>query len=416
MLRIPACWLTATLALAAPGCALPAEIDEEELGDPELADGVPDEWSGEDDELDTSSQALRLGSPAADEAAPVADPARVSFAREMRERAYGVRIRDQRHGPGRVIYSVRLADLRPGERLRIFAEVTLSRCNEKDIAGLSGDASHTPCTNGDLQRSPYTYTPSFSAAIVLGDSPSDASGPRVSDWYEQRCPKHRHHCARALPEIHVSDADLPDHGDRWVNLVATADANGANARSFDVMEVEQAHGGMSVVRLAPGAPPDEAPVVTEDLVADAIPIDRTDSRGIDGESRRVVYRVRLDGLRGGEVIEATGRFYGALGGYDVNPLITSQLLLVEDPRTRRAGVGEHDREITARNGHNCYDHSAGAMCRYAKSGAVVVPRGAPSTMYVVLVGAAVRSDAAPDGRNRVSLHRRDGYLAVSVRR
>lgn len=406
------------VAFAACGCALgTGEIDEEELSDPELSDGYPDEWSGEDDDIDTLSEALTLGSPSAGDPAPVAPPASVvSYARELEERAYGVRIHDQRHRQPRVVYSVRLTDLSPGERLRINAEVTLSRCNEKDIAGESGDASRTPCTNRDLQRSPYTYTPNFSAAIVLGTSPRDASGPRISDWFEQRCPKMRHHCARALGEIRVGDRDLPDSGERFVNLVVTADANGANARSFDVMEVEQRHGGLHVVRLSSSAPPDRAPIVTTNLVASNIPIDRTDSRGVDGENRRVVYRVRLDGLRAGDVIQATGRYYGALGSYDVNPLITSQILLVEDPDTRRPGVDDHDRVLTARNGHNCYDHSSGAICRYAKSGAVVVPRGAPSTMWVQLVGSAVRSDAAPDGRNRVELRGRDGFLAVEVRR
>jgi hypothetical protein len=313
---------------------------------------------------------------------------------------------------------VRLTDLRPGERIRINAEVTLSRCNHKDVIGQSGDRDTTPCL--PLRGNEYSYTPNFSTAIVLGTSPVDASGPLISDWYEQRCPQRRHHCARALDELMSDPGMLPGSGEVHVNLVVTADANGSRARPIDVMEVEQQHGGLHVLRLAPGVAAVPDATVTHQLRAATIPIDRVDSnRGVAGESRRAVYVARLDGLRAGDVVEATGLFHGELGGYSVDPLITSQLLLVADPNQVRLGDaddGPYDRALIARNGHNCY--RAGAICSYADSGAVYVPPDAPSTMYLSLVGSAARSDAARNGRNRVKLRARngsrDGYLSVRV--
>ena len=98
-------------------------------------------------------------------------PNGLSFNRSLLERNVaildGVKIRDQMHRKGRVIYSVKLRDLSSDERLLLRGEVTLSRCNYKDIWGLSGDADTTPCKCPELQQSPYGYTPRFSAAFFL---------------------------------------------------------------------------------------------------------------------------------------------------------------------------------------------------------------------------------------------------------
>src|SRR5688500_18379 len=118
---------------------------------------------------------------------PVAKPPTmggISFARDASERIYGVHIRDAAHRRPKVVYSVRLDDLRADETLLLRGELALSRCNRKDIAGESGDAANTPCDSSAMQNDPYGYTPRFSATFVLAGSPTDANGRRVSPWFD----------------------------------------------------------------------------------------------------------------------------------------------------------------------------------------------------------------------------------------
>src|SRR6185503_10372944 len=126
-----------------------------------------------------------------------------SFGRDAQEDILGVRIADKPHDKPKVVYSVRLADTSSSERLRLRGEVTLSRCNEKDIAGLSGDAKTTPCDSAKMRNNPYEYNPRFSAAFFLADAPDDPHGVRVSPWQETTCTEASHHCALALPEAAV---------------------------------------------------------------------------------------------------------------------------------------------------------------------------------------------------------------------
>src|SRR5688500_20061630 len=76
--------------------------------------------------------------------APAPAAGDVKFGRDMSERITGVRIRDQKHVKPRVVFSVRLPNVSSAESLKVRGEVTLSRCNPKDIAGQSGDAATTP--------------------------------------------------------------------------------------------------------------------------------------------------------------------------------------------------------------------------------------------------------------------------------
>lgn len=380
----------AVLAMGASGCAPPSE---------EVA---PDD--------DASEAESALEAPVVD--APLDQD--VTFGRAMDERIHGVKIGDQPHQHPKVVYSVALDDLGSEERLRVRGEVTLSRCNDKDIAGQSGDAATTPCSSAKMRKNPYDYAPRFAARYVLADGPGATEGKPLSDWRDTRCNESRHHCALSLPE--ASAKDLPAAERKYVNLVVAADAAGHGAHSWDVMEVEQHHGSLAVTRLAPGA---DDQLLHEGTTKDRTPadmgIDQTEDEGDDTQVRRLVYQVKLDGLKPGDVVDADATMKAELGGgFSCNPLITSQVLITERAdsiRTQRPG----DAQLTSRNGSNCTEHGGGT-CRYEHSGAVRLGNKAKSTMYVSLVALAARSCAAPGGGDRWKVRDGDGSLRVNVRR
>jgi hypothetical protein len=346
------------------------------------------------------------------EAPPPSAQQPVSFGRATKERANGVDIRDKPHDKPRVLYSVRLPALSHTEKLRLRAELTLSRCNKKDIAGLSGDAKTTPCDTKKMKKRPYGYNPRFSARFVLAGSEGDASGQPLSQWFDTKCTEGKHHCALAMPEVAFDDP--PDAAERFVNLVVTADADGHNAKSWHVMEVEKGKGALYVTRLAPGAATALADKTEKLLATKPMGIDRPKEDGDPTQVRQLLYQLELTGLAPGDVVAADARMTALLGGYKCDPLITGSLILTASPDAR-APKGKHDQALTARNGHNCPDHSKDG-CRYEKSGAAKLGAGAPSTMYLSYVATALRSCAKPGGGDKWQVRSKGGFLAVNVRR
>ncbi|CAN5812349.1 hypothetical protein BH09MYX1_BH09MYX1_46960 [soil metagenome] len=345
--------------------------------------------------------------------APPPKPGHVSFATAKTERAYGVGIEDKAHQKPKVIYSVRVKDLGPKEELRLRGEVTLSRCNDKDVAGLSGDAKTTPCASSDMRRNAYDYAPRFSATFVLASSANDASGMQLGGWHDTVCSEEEHHCALVLPALAAKN--LPTK-DAYVNLVVSADADGHGAHSWDVMEVEQGHGALAVTRMAPGA---QSHAITEEtktpLVNGSMGIDQTPDEGDDTKGRHVLYRARVDGLEPGDVVDASAKLQAVLGGgFTCDPLITSEVFISADKDAKEPS-GASDAWLGAKNGHNCSDHSASG-CTYEKSVAVRLGGQAAPTMYVIWVATAARSCAAPNGGNTWHLAAKDGVLSVNVRR
>jgi hypothetical protein len=342
-------------------------------------------------------------------------PGEVSFARATEEHRYGVPITDKRHAKPKVIYSVRLRKTTSDERLLLRGEVTLSRCGRKDIWGLSGDAKITPCNCVQLRNSPYTYNPRFHVAFVLAGAPNDADGKRVSSWFDRKCTEGRHHCAVAIPQVKLDS--LPVAQERYVNLVVSADADGANARSFDVMEVEQHKGGLYVTRLGPGAPKPVLHKRSEELLAGGtMGIDQTEDEGDMTQVRRVLYRVKLTGLKKGDVVDADARMRAIISMHSAgcDPLITGELIVATGKGANKIG-GDPEKRLTAKNGQNCTDHSSNG-CKYTKSGAVRLGNGTPDTMYVKYIATAFRSCATPNGGDKWRLDPKEGYLEVRVRR
>jgi hypothetical protein len=393
---------------------------------------IPDDGLGEEDELAYATDEATKAPPEAVAPLPAGSPdpsggggggsgggggglgpnPSVTFARATKERRYGVAITDAARKEPRVIYSVKVSSLTPDERLRIRGEVVLSRCNTKDVAGQSGDAKNTPCNSKELKASPYSYDPRFEATFVLGDRPNDAKGRKLGDWVDHTCTESQHHCALPLPEVSITDLDKA--AEKYVNLVVAAEAPGTKARSFDVMEVEQSKGGLYVTRFGKGAGAAVADEKNYTVVSTGkLGIDQTEDEGDKTQVSRIVYRVKLEGLRPGDVIDVDARVRTVLSmSSGCDPLITGQILLTkQNDDTDAAGDGEE--HLTAKNGRNCVDHSAGG-CTYEKSGAVQIGKNASSTMFVNYVVMALRSCAAPNGADKWSVD--GGFLRASIRR
>ncbi len=366
-----------------------------------------DDAASSSDEL--ASQASRTAP--SDARPPKAGEA--TFARDLTERVLGVHIDDKPHQHPRVVYSVRLPELDPSEQLRVRGEVTLSRCNPKDIAGQSGDSAITPCDSQDMQRDPYDYAPNISASFILASSPTDANGPRIGDWSEMTCSEGFHHCALALPEAALRD--VPRAQAKYVNLVVTSDANGKNARSYDVMEVEQGHGALDVTRLGKGADEHALTRSSNALLASGnMSITQTADEG-DTKILRKLYQVRLDGLKGKDVVDVDAHMHVVLGnGFTCDPLVVADVIVTEDPGATTP-TRKHDKSLTTKNGHNCSDHSNDG-CGYRESGAAQLDDDTPSTMFVTYVGSAARSCAAPNGSDTWHLVGKDGAMTANVRR
>ncbi len=378
-------WISCVLALMASGCGAPP--DGYDPGDPFAMDDTYGEGAAPE-EFPTEESS----SPPPEVSPPLGGS--LSFARATKERAYGVPIKDQKHEKPVVIYSIHLKNPSADEVFRLRAEVTLSRCNKKDVAGLSGDAKTTPCDSAHMKKNPYEYNPRFSAAFVLGSSANDAKGKRVSSWFDTSCSEGHHHCALAVPEVVLKDP--PETGEMYLNLVVTADANGANAHSWDVMEVEQDHGGLYVTRSSGGAGALASKQSSEELLATGgMTVDRPAEDGDPTQVRRLLYQVELSGLQGGDVVDADAKMRAINGNYSCDPLITGQLILTADKKSREP-TGPHDEVLTAKNGHNLSDHSSQGS-RYEKSGAAQLDAKTASKMYLSYVVIALRSCADPGG-------------------
>ena len=365
----------------------------------EATDSWDDESAGET--VDALASFAQAGTPSSQHS--------VTFARDLTESATGLAIRQNKHSHPKAIYSVAVPGLSTSEQIRLHAEVTISRCNKKDIAGLSGDKATTPCTSPKMKSKPYGYNPRISAAVVLTDGPKDTTGMRVSPWFDMTCTEGRHHCALAIPEVRVDD--LPTAQGKFLNLVVTADAAGANAQSWHVMEVEQHKGGLHVTRLGPGWNKASAKQTTKLLVDKTMPLDQPAEDGDPTQVKRIVYQLKLTGLQPGDVVGADARMRAVLDyGGSCDPLISGTLILTEDPKARQPHQPD-DKVVAVKNGKNCTDHSSGG-CKYIKSGAVRLGKATPSTMYLSYIAMGLRTCIQPG--DKWHIRGSDGFVKATV--
>jgi len=125
---------------------------------------------------------------------------------------------------------------------------------------------------------------------------------------------------------------------------------------------------------------------------------------------RILLRKRLRHLSAGDVIDAAARFHlrdHPGGDYVFRHFVRGQLFVTADPDALKPHKRSSDRWLSGSAGTNC-PHRAG--CEIEKAGAITVPRGAPTTMWVNFVGTAVDSG----GVNRALTDVSDGHLSVAV--
>lgn len=343
--------------------------------------------------------------------APRADG--ITFGRATRDRLTEVPIGKGNFEKPRVLLSVKLDDPSPAEELLLRGELTLSTCGGKDISGDASDGEKNPCSIPELKRSPYTYSPHMAAVFVLGDSAGDTKGPRLGRVHDMSCSHREHHCTVAIDQTRVKG---PVAGKaKFVNLVVSADD--ARARGFDLMIVEQTHAALTVTRMGPNAKAPIAQEQTKDsLKKGNIDIDREEGDGgplgVDPKQHHPIYRVKLTGLKPGDVIDADAKLVAKVQGGPAacDGYFSQEILITKEPNetgTKRPG----DEWLTQVNGSNCTDHAG--ECVFRKSGAVQLGNDAPSTMYVNLVATAGRSCVPPGYTWEV---RSGGALDVVVRR
>lgn len=332
----------------------------------------------------------------------------ITLATDGSESGHALRIRDERRHKPIALYSVQLTDLDPDERIKVFGEAQISFCDDKDRRGDSSDAATTPCTRRDMRRAPYRYAPRLSAAFVLSDD-ARPTGRRVSSWRETTCDKEKHHCALTLPQVTLRD--LPRGETKWLHLVITADARGADAKSWHVMEIEQQKGGLTVARLAPEVARLRHKETRKLISTGPLGVDQTPDEGDHTQVQRIVFRQELRNLRAGDLVTARSRMHVTLSRSSCDPLISTQVLLTDG-----RGVREPDdalRRFTVKNGFNCRAHGSGE-CVYQKSGALRMRDDIEGPVYVTWVAMAKRSCAAPHGGDTWQIDRDAGQLEVDV--
>jgi len=156
--------------------------------------------------------------------------------------------------PGRFqsVYSVKLSDVTEGEQIRAFSEATISRCNRKDLKGLSNQAFTSPCYNDERNRKDKFlweadeagyYDPWLFGCIYVTGPNEFKQGFPISN---EKCIYDKHHCILTAEEA-VFTAEEP--GDFWVHLnVAASSIGEGNVQPGHVMEVENSKGFISAVR------------------------------------------------------------------------------------------------------------------------------------------------------------------------
>ena len=175
-----------------------------------------------------------------------------------------------------------------------------------------------------------------------------------------------------------------------MNLIVSADANGANAKKWHVMEVEQGHGTLDVTRLAPGAQLSVMKKKSTQVLSGKMQLNLNNNTG--GKAYQI-RQVELQNLQPGDVIDVDARIKALFGNYDCTPLVTGQVIVSADPNALKPAT--HDDFITIKNGRNCNDHTSKG-CKYVESGAVQVTTG--GTLYVSHIARAGRTPCPPRTR------------------
>lgn len=341
----------------------------------------------------------------------------------------GIRIYPSRRAAIRhsvVVYSIRVADLRPPERVRALATVTPSYCAGRDIKG--NDRMGSPCQLLAQDHIPNPHYPvRLQAHLYRANRPGEASRPstpRLTDGKAGAvCTKARHHCP-----LTISSTNLLRGGPkRFINVDLTAWTNSRDWHSddrldLDCFQVDHFCDSTRANADDPGRPGERVLQAGQlGLIRFGGAFDSTvgsQSNRVDrselpvdpgGDTARVVvHSARLDHLAPGDLLETNGTVDLTGDGYD--HLGASYWVLARDPTTVRAASGTPDRYLSGFNGVNCLGKSdlltgtTSGYCSTARKpptlplrqlGMGRVPANAPETMYLNYVVLASDGSAPP---------------------
>jgi hypothetical protein len=319
----------------------------------------------------------------------------------------------RRPGRGRVVMRLsggrragsftRLPELRPGDRLRVTAEVEVT----------------TDCktANPACVGNPYKYAPIVTATLLLtGDRGATAAGSTALRLAEKRvrCSHRRHHRVIVFTRagLRIPEEDLPWSGPSFVNLVLGA--HHPRARDSDRLLVGENEpdgsvggdkGRINAIRLRPSGERPHARARTEKRLTREIPVDK--------EKRTVVYSRRLNELRDGEELEVRAGLTVSAAHLSYPARISTRLILADGPGQddeggRAAEIAPFDGEISESNGFNCLSARA---CTSRKVGVLRCLESAGQPVYVNLI--AVAGDPFLKGRPGDKLRALDqGFLEV----
>jgi hypothetical protein len=365
--------------------------------------------------------------PAAGEPAPQPSRHRVHAATtgNNSELVSTIPIARRRGHKSRVVMSLRpgrLPPLRPGDRLRVSAEVQVS----------------TTCVVRGPRciGRPYRFTPTVDAKLLLtsgrnrtGGRGTARIGRERSMSCGQRRPNRNHHCVLVLRGTRaVAPRRLPCRpGDCRLNLVV--DAHDGEARRGNVLvigadrpdgSIDQDFGRLNA--LVVPKRPDPRPVHrhTHRRRHRSIPVRPGGLRG-----QRVIYSVRMPRLNKGDVLAIKARQSTDISQLSYSAYLGSAVILAGSPGATRPSrlakrVATLRGRITEANGFNCTQGPSAyrTPCRTRKAGLLEVVhdavdrRGRPKPLFVNLVChlAPKLVQAPPGDRARV---RPSGRLEVT---
>jgi hypothetical protein len=301
----------------------------------------------------------------------------------------------------------RLPDLRPGDRLRVSAELQVT----------------TDCSRPDpgCVAQPYDFRPHVRARLLLARGPgvTEVEGDRalrLSELEEERVGHLEHHHVIVFTDAGIR---IPDRGLPWgrrpsfVNLVLDAHHRDAGARHVLLVgenepdgSVKGDKGRLNAVRLR--GRPEARSERTDSRERGEIPVDR--------DLRTVVYSLPLEGLAKGTQLDVTAKLIVSSSHLPYPARISTRLILADEPSQvdtggRAAEISTFRGEIAENNGTNCLPRPGTCVAR--KAGVLRINGDANRRLFVNLV--AVSADPFGGGRPEDAIRVEPGGGVEAVR-
>lgn len=350
------------------------------------------------------------------------------------ERVRSVPISRRPRSQPRVVMSLgpgKLKTLRSGDRVDTRAEVEVSTTCLEWMRKCVGRR--------------YLFSPRVAARLVLARGAHRAKGPLtrpLTGWRRRTCsqklPARNHHCVLTIPRAGrlVRNASRLPCRNCHVSLVVSANHPRAKRGqrlvigADDHRGVAQNKGQLAATVYRPRAARELA-ITRKSTEAQVRRLPMGPNRS-GAARRRVVYSVRLGGLRAGESLVIDGRMVGKIKHLSYNALVQSRLILATHPtsrvRTWRAKqIGGHHGLVGPQNGFNCTQGRSGHRdpCVVRKTGVMRIVRDAREhpvkgtgdriPMYVNLIvgtrATGVQSHRRR-ARHRMRVRPRKGFVRV----